>query len=487
MLSKKLLSTFFNLVLLFSIAICCANASQTTYSVEQLKSDFTELYTEIARSHFDLYAHLPKPDYDAAFQQYLHGIRAPMTEAQARIYFQRFVALGRVAHAKIDLPIQDFLTYRGNGGTMLPLFVHVREQGVFIDEVYAKEPRLQAGMQVTQLDNRDMALWIDDMSALISADNQRLANTLIESQMPFLIWLLVGEKSQFSVTVESGEVSQTLKIEALTREQQSALVQSASSENDEPRTAKMLDNGIAYLRPGPFYNIDDQTKDTWDSSHFTRFIDAAFDEFLTANAKALLIDLRSNPGGTNSFSDHMLGWFATRPFRFASSFEIKLSQAAIDANKIRLANSSGDDRTSRLLAERYQQQKLGDVFSYEFPLTHPREGKRFTQPVFVLVDRYSYSNAVSVAAIVQDYGFATVLGEETADLATTYGAMEHFTLTHTAFEVGFPKALIVRPNGDKKPSGVMPDWPIDAGSSVPQGDSMLEMALSRIAGELKGK
>jgi len=78
------------------------------------------------------------------------------------------------------------------------------------------------------------------------------------------------------------------------------------------------------------------------------------------------------------------------------------------------------------------------------PAVAPREGERFTGKVFVLIDRYSYSNAVNVAALVQDYKFGTVIGEETADMATTYGAMEQFTLPLTGLSVGYAKAYLIR-------------------------------------------
>jgi C-terminal processing protease CtpA/Prc len=42
-------------------------------------------------------------------------------------------------------------------------------------------------------------------------------------------------------------------------------------------------------------------------------------------------------------------------------------------------------------------------------------------------------------------------------MATTYGAMEQFTLKNTKLLVGYPKARIVRPNGDLRARGVAPD------------------------------
>ncbi len=41
-----------------------------------------------------------------------------------------------------------------------------------------------------------------------------------------------------------------------------------------------------------------------------------------------------------------------------------------------------------------------------------------------------------------------IVGEETSDLATTYGAMESFTLPRTGLKVGFPQARIIQPSGD---------------------------------------
>ena len=79
----------------------------------------------------------------------------------------------------------------------------------------------------------------------------------------------------------------------------------------------------------------------------------------------------------------------------------------------------------------------------------------------MLVNRYSFSNAVTVAAQIQDYGFGVVTGETTADMATTYGAMEQFTLPRTGIIVGYPKAHIVRINGALESHPVTPDVALD--------------------------
>jgi C-terminal processing protease CtpA/Prc len=195
-------------------------------------------------------------------------------------------------------------------------------------------------------------------------------------------------------------------------------------------------------------------------------------------ATALLVDLRDNPGGSNSFSDHMLAWIIDQPFRFASDFSVRVSPQAQQAIQARLANSADPSSTDAQLLQRFDQLQTGDRFSFDLPFQAPRDGARFTAPVYVLIDRYSYYNAVSVAAILQDYDAAIVLGEATTDLATTYAAMEHFTLDQTGLRVGFPKALIVRPNGNRLPAGVTPDHLLDSNAD------MLEEAVNLITSQI---
>src|SRR5690606_8088346 len=112
---------------------------------------------------------------------------------------------------------------------------------------------------------------------------------------------------------------------------------------------------------------------------------------------------------------------------FTEAFEIKVSEATVASNQRRLAmQSGGEDTVSAQLANAYAGKPPGSAVRFPVALVEPRPQPRFVGKVYVLINRHSYSNTALVAAIVQDYGFGSVLGEETADLASTYGAMESF-------------------------------------------------------------
>jgi C-terminal processing protease CtpA/Prc len=286
----------------------------------------------------------------------------------------------------------------------------------------------------------------------------------MEYDFPTYVWVELGAVEGFDVILSRiGSASQRLHIPARTSAEMDAArkQQPPVLDLEKPlRDSRMLSDNVAYLRPGPFYNAEAKTgAEEWDVSGFRQFIDSAFESFSKAHAASVIIDLRGNPGGDNLFSDVLVSWIATRPFRFASQFKIKVSEESTAANQARIANdAAAAGPISQKYADLYAHASIGDIVDFDIPLAYPRPGKRFNGKVFVLIDRQSYSDAVSVAALIQDYKFGVILGEPTSDMATTYGAMEQFTLKNTKLLVGYPKARIVRPNGDlREKRGVTPD------------------------------
>ncbi|RYF37318.1 MAG: peptidase S41, partial [Cytophagaceae bacterium] len=235
---------------------------------------------------------------------------------------------------------------------------------------------------------------------------------------------------------------------------------------------------VAYLRPGQFLNADatggTSSHQTFDKGEFFHFVDSAFALMHARKAKHLVLDLRGNPGGDNSFSDHLLAYFATRPFSFNSSFTVKTSPVTK-----RFWQGVNEPALAALKAN-ILTRKDGQVFPVETPLQLPRtDSLRFTGDVYALIDRYTYSNATTVAAQIQDYRFGQLVGEQTAESPTLYAAVHEFELPRTKIGVTYPKAFMVRPNGDKSLKGVVPNFPIADDIGTP-ADEILAWTLGYI-------
>lgn len=457
-----------------------------TFAPEAVRADFDELYARLREAHYDLYAHRSAAAQDRRFAALRASIERPMTAAQAATLFQRFVAYGRVAHARIDLPRDGYAAFRDAGGRLFPLELRVVRGRVYVTRDGSGHPDVAPGDELLAVDGRPATAWIARITELLSADTPYMRDTMLEWALRTLVWREYGDRTSLPVRVRRADrtiVAVDLPFRtAAELEAESARAPAPFELSWEAREHRMLPGAVAYLRPGPFYDVDPNAPTPWDPSGFGAFLDTAFAGFRAAGARALLIDLRDNAGGDNSFSDLMLNYVATRPYRFASSFRIKVSDAAVVSNAARLAAAGArPDPTSVKLAALYRGRAPGERVDFEIPWATPRTADAFVGPVYVLVNRHSYSNTVMVAATVQDYGFGTVLGEETSDLAATYGAMETFALSRTGIAVGFPKARIVRPSGATTARGVVPDVVLTTPIVPGTNDAVLEQALAYVA------
>lgn len=491
-LQPRIPLTSFLLALSLALPACAASAPsgpadtspvQTVpalISPDASRADFDALYARLQASHYDLFARRPKREYDALFRRMRAGFDTPLAPLEVWKRYQRFVAYGNVAHARIDPMAEYWENFRKAGGKAFPLFLRVVDGKAYVTDDYSGLSTIVQGDELVSVDGMPALRWLEQARAFVSADNDYMAWAQLESQLPMFAWLARGEVQSFALVLGKADGTQAgVTLPALSRAGFEAVAAKRSERFEldwSAREARVLEGGLAYLRPGPFYDSRPDAADPWDTTAFASFIDDAFSRFIAQGADHLLIDLRDNPGGDNSFSDLMLAWFADKPFRFSEEFDIKVSTAATESNRKRLQGKSGEtNSTSLRLAAAYDGKPLGSRISFPIPLVSPREGVRFAGPVYLLVNRHSYSNTVLVAAIAQDYGFGKVLGEETADLASTYGALEKFTLPRTGIEVSFPKARILRSNGDARARGVIPDIAI----VTPLVDNGTDMVLQQ--------
>lgn len=468
-----------------------AASAETQFSPEQIRNDFTQLYQTLQHSHFDLYINTPKASFDQRYQEQLAALDQPMGLNAVTQTFQRFVALSHIAHARVEDQSAPFSAHLNQGGRLIPLNIRVVAERVYLQDLLVPNSDLQLGDELLSLNGQPINKLLDQLRLDLSADNTYLANTLLEFEFPRLLWQALGEQAQFQLQLRRGQGEAfNVTLAAVSRAELQQANQDTAEQNKASNTlnlswsareARVLVHRVAYLRPGPFYQADaaETGGNLWDTQAFAAFIDTNFQQFIDADVSDLLIDLRNNPGGDNSFSDLMVSWFASEPYRFCSDFRIRSSAAARESNQARL-DLAPESAASQAFARAYQEHAPGQVFSFPMPLTEPRADTRFKGRVYALINRHSYSNAVTVAAILQDYNFATVLGEPTADLATTLGAMEHFTLAETGLKIGFPKAEIIRPSGSLDRQGVVPDVMITTPIVESADDPVLQQALAHI-------
>lgn len=450
------------------------------FTPEQIRADFAFMYEGLQSANYDLYAFTARSEFDTRYDEFIEGFNQPMTKFDVEMAFQPFAALAHQAHTLVESDFSGFFAYLGEGGTMFPLDVAVEEGQMLVTANASGVIEIVPGDRIAAINGEKVADLLPRLTARLSAESPEFAYVLLEMYMPLVIWLELGRADVSSVAIEHANGTKEVYDLSATPEEEPESGNTEKSFSLDGRDARMLTETVAYLRPGPFSNTDPGAN-SLDTTRYLEFIDSAFEDFISNQAEHLILDLRDNSGGSNSFSDPVVAWFADRPFRFSSEFRVRVSPETTAANQARLdSHPDPSNSISRSYAEFFASAENGQTVLFPIPEVEPRPAPRFDGEIYVLVNRYSFSNAVTTAALIQDYGFGVIMGEQTVDMATTYGAMERFTLPNTGIVVAYPKALVVRPNGDDSAHPLSPDISLPSPRIRGATDVMLEAAIEHI-------
>ncbi|MBL7472245.1 peptidase S41 [Robertkochia sp. 1368] len=454
-------------ILLPLLALCFtlttfAQSERKTFSKEEVLKDLDFLYQALEDAHFNIYAYTTKDELDAIYSSIASSVtKDSLDYIEATNLLQPLATAIKNGHTEVEFPTEAYIKYAYGGGTLFPLEVALENNKALIRNNHSDQD-IPHGAQLMSINGTAMTEIIEVIAPHIPAERPYFMNAKIEYlTLPRAYWQLFGPQDEFTVDVKDGDQVRSYTLKAI-----KALDDFEMKRRDiidESRFLKYYGN-TAYLHPGKFGG---------DLPKYKKFIDSAFADMKAKNSKKLIIDLRNHGGGDDPFGDHIVSYFADKPFKWNSEFTLKTSQFLKDHTRKHY------DTTETYWKE-VLNRKNGEIYDYAFEEQQPQpEGKRFKGEVYVLVNRQSYSQSTVTAAQIQDYGWATIVGEETGEYPTLYASIYNFSLPHTGIKVRVSKGRIVRVNGSTAEEGVMPDILIKD-HLLDEKDEILEGLLEKI-------
>lgn len=480
-----------NLVAAFALFFASPLAAQENapcedcYTAEKAREDLTTLYAGLQQEHVDLFARRSRAEYDAHIERLLSRIDGPLPKAEFHLMLHEAMAFGNIGHAKAEAAMGDLFAYVGEGGTIVPLSVTYRDTAMVTDQWASEGDILPPGSRITGLGGISLAEFENRARSIISADSDRLLRSQIELGLPAYLYFIFGQRESLEIEyIGLDGKPGTAPVSAMGLGEmyamQAARPVAAPDRNPRARIHRDLGEGVYYFQPGPFSATEEERGEDGEAytiAPFRAFVEEAFAALSASGSTDLVIDLRDNGGGDVSFSDLIVARLVDEPYRFASRYEVR----AGPNTKAAWADWEGEpDTLASRIAAALETADDGEVVPVDLPLTQPISDDAFDGRVWVLINQHSYSNAAVVAALMQDLGIATIVGEETADLPTTYGAVETFALPNSGAVITYPKAYMVRPSGDQSTRGVAPDFVIAPNPVGSAEDVMLETTLAQI-------
>lgn len=432
------------LALLAVLAAASAPAQEPRFTQAQLRSDLAFVVSGIRANHPDPGHSLDLAALDTAVQALSARIDAPLTRDEAWAAFATLNPLFADAHLVISLP-----DWRGaaaahleQGGRFFPFEVSVSPDGaVVVTAALGGAATPYAGARLERINGiaaRDIA---ESILARAHGDGPAFRAGVASRRWWLYYWKLYGAPTAYAIDIQGGP--EAVRIDG---SRETPLILADEQAFDRQFRFETLPCQSALLTLATF---------AWpDEREFFAFTRDAFARLEASGSKSLIIDVRENGGGDDSFWLHgVLPYLADKPYRWASTYRKRVLEDHRDEGEVVGTVATGE---------------LSTWMSPE-----PANPLRFDGTVTLLIGRSTYSSAVLLANVMQDFGFARVAGAGPAVRSRQSGGVQRSMLPHTGLVLGWPRFVLDRPSGEKSPALLTPDVvvaddPLRPGAAVEQ-------------------
>jgi hypothetical protein len=399
----------------------------TLLTPEQLHADLRYIQEQIAATHPQPGSTVDPDKLRQAYQRLDAQLGEPMTRDQA---WRQLATLNPVyadAHMAITQPDSrgQSAAFLQSGGKFFPYEVSVDAAGsIHIRAELGGGATARKGLRVEQINGVPAARLVAELLERCHGDTAEFRASLLSTRWPFLYWKMYGAPAQFDLLLEGGK---QVGVAALGKMPAYLAGQSDFAQQFRFET---LPGGAALLTLNTFI---------WpDKKQFTDFMEQAFKQVRDAKVKTLLVDLRANGGGNDDmWIDGLLRYIADKPYRWASTYRKKVIKGRDSATE-----------------------KLGDVIDGTIGAwvrPQPGDPLHFSGTTYLLVGGNTYSSSILLSNVVQDFGFAKVVGPAGVARARQSGGTQSFVLPNSGLELGVPRLIFQRPSGATEPALLRPD------------------------------
>ncbi len=448
-------------------------------------ADLEQLFRTIESVHPDAYAVASRASVAREREAVVRALPDSVTRPELYLRLAPLVAKLGDGHTNVAPPPEEWAAALRAGEPILPFRMTVDPVGQLRVSLAAPDAPVRAGDAVLAIAGTPVAELLDRAMASLGGELLTWRRRNAAGFLPRHLWM-GGVRGPFEVTVRrDGEPAPLTfrldglrgdSLDALARAQAAARGASGAPRDLEYRT---LPGRVGYLEFRAMTAAPDD---------FAQRLAAILRQAVGDSIGALVVDLRRNGGGNSQLGELLLQHLTGAPFRMAARKEWKMSaeyramlraraEQARRQDSVRFAASNGDVELRRLLEGPDGRMLTSD----SRPRTRPRLEPRFDGPVCVLIGPGTFSSAMMTANAIQDYRLATLIGEETGGVPTSFGEQYAFRLPNSQLPVTISSARFVRASGDASVrAGVVPDIEVrPTAEDLRAGrDPVLERAMS---------
>jgi hypothetical protein len=417
-----------------------------TFSAAELRADLAQLRTALHDMPADLAHSVDERQLEAALLT-LDGQLAtspPLTRDGAWRVFATLNPLLADAHLLVGFSDWrgDTRAHLARGDVFFPFEVRMSSDCTLrVRALLGGGDTPLAGAGLATIDGVPARQVCEQVLARMQGDTVKFRADLASRRFWLLYWKVFGAPRTFDLGFDDGTT--------VSMPGGATLPQLLAIEDSFERQFRLelLPGDVAVLTLGTFALPDKQPL-----LDFTR---ASFEKLRAARTKTLLIDVRDNGGGDDvNWIEGVMPYVATGRYRTGSTFRKRVVNP--DVAKGEVAGNIVD----------------GEIETWYRPQL--RNALRFKGTIYVLVGRGTYSSAVLFANVMNEFGFARLVGTGGSVRADQSGGTRRTTLSHTGLAVISPRFVLHRPSGKTLPMYLTPAIEMDDSLAAPEIAGRLE-------------
>ena len=441
------------ILIVFGVALLLAcsspqqlNQSKTTLiSVKALKSDFAQLKELLDYTHPDPSFTMDLEAVKLHIDKLSEELRTPLSPLESWKYMSQLNSFFSDGHVAIFYPELDkiYNQHIANKGQLFPIDIRISKSNkLYVNTKKYASLGITFGDEITKINGNASSDVIDTIVSRMHGDSLIHRQALASDRFAKMFWLMFGDSGAYHFEIDSGSKRREVLIDGVFGESDKS-----TFTIDDFVSRKVLNNNIGYLRIDRFYYPP------YLEESFFKFMEATWQAFKQAKVQDVIIDVRTNPGGTDHYWQRGISpYVASKPFPFISKFKIRLTE-----RNLKLGPVKGE---------------LGAIVDGPYAPLIPVSGKenqKIPGKAYLLMGPLSYSSTILFLTAFQDAEQAIIVGERTGVRSCTTGRIQAFQLAGSNLEVTIPTAIFTRSAGAVKcHDPIEPDLVLPVSFSEPE-------------------